>query len=520
MRARSLSPSRSTGIAPDFPAYSARTGTEITLPDRLNSCMRRSMNGRPMPADLPEMLALVAYIDFLSTGVPDSVSCGAMARDKCRCSTAPPTPREASRSMPPKCVACHGESGEGVRRSLPSTDLGYMVPPLWGPDSFNDGAGMNRLITAANFLHSNMPHGTDYLHPTADAGGGLGRRGLYPRPAAAGDGRARQGLPGAVDEALRHALRALGGRFPGGASPLRPVPAAVRPGWRPAFEFGGIRVDRIVEMEIPIRPAKVFLPGLTEEQLAANRAWLQRSGALDARDWLVLCFQSYVVRTPHHTILVDTCVGNDQPGRSHPMFNGRSDGAYMQGLAAAGLSVGRHRHRHVHASARGSRRLEHAAGERPLGAHLSQGPLPVLGGRVPTSGQDGTHRSRRRHFADTVLPIVEAGRHDFVGSADAVDDQSASCRRRATRPTISAWSSARARDAGVITGDVIHSPLQARYPELWMKDDVDPAQAVRTRRAFLERYCDTDTVCCTAHFPSPSLTRVRRWDDGFRCDPV
>src|SRR5258707_11544297 len=40
-----------------------------------------------------------------------------------------------------------------------------MVPPLWGNDSFNDGAGMARLITAANFIHFNMPHGTDYLNP-------------------------------------------------------------------------------------------------------------------------------------------------------------------------------------------------------------------------------------------------------------------------------------------------------------------------------------------------------------------
>lgn len=63
------------------------------------------------------------------------------------------------------CQACHNTDGSGIRRSLPTTDLGYMVPPLWGPDSFNDGAGMARLITAANFLHFNMPHGVDYLNP-------------------------------------------------------------------------------------------------------------------------------------------------------------------------------------------------------------------------------------------------------------------------------------------------------------------------------------------------------------------
>jgi thiosulfate dehydrogenase len=63
------------------------------------------------------------------------------------------------------CAACHNTDGSGIRRSLPSTDLGYMMPPLWGADSFNDGAGMARLITAANFIHFNMPHGADYLHP-------------------------------------------------------------------------------------------------------------------------------------------------------------------------------------------------------------------------------------------------------------------------------------------------------------------------------------------------------------------
>lgn len=61
------------------------------------------------------------------------------------------------------CLGCHNTDGSGIRRSLPTTDLGYMVPPLWGLDSFNDGAGMARLSTAANFIHFNMPRGVDYL---------------------------------------------------------------------------------------------------------------------------------------------------------------------------------------------------------------------------------------------------------------------------------------------------------------------------------------------------------------------
>src|SRR5579862_7221993 len=52
------------GLFGDFPQYSARSGGEISIEDRVNSCMTRSMNGRPLPADAPELQAIVAYIKF------------------------------------------------------------------------------------------------------------------------------------------------------------------------------------------------------------------------------------------------------------------------------------------------------------------------------------------------------------------------------------------------------------------------------------------------------------------------
>ena len=64
-----------------------------------------------------------------------------------------------------KCLVCHQANGQGLRKGSRGDAKGYQFPPLWGPDSFNDGAGMARLITAANFIHFNMPHGTDYLNP-------------------------------------------------------------------------------------------------------------------------------------------------------------------------------------------------------------------------------------------------------------------------------------------------------------------------------------------------------------------
>lgn len=153
------------GLFELFPQYSARLGAEITIEDRVNSCMTRSMNGRGLPNDSPEMQAIVAYIKFLSTGVPSGTvlpGLGAGTMPELKRAADPARGKAVYATV---CLSCHSADGSGIRRSLPTTDLGYMVPPLWGPDSFNDGAGMARLITAANFLHFNMPHGVDYLNP-------------------------------------------------------------------------------------------------------------------------------------------------------------------------------------------------------------------------------------------------------------------------------------------------------------------------------------------------------------------
>lgn len=153
------------GLCGDFPKYSARAGAEISIEDRVNSCMSRSMNGRAMPADAPEMQAFVAYIKFLSTGVPPDQRIPGLGAGNIPELDRAADPVRGRAVYVAKCQDCHNTDGSGIRRSLPTTDLGYMVPPLWGTDSFNSGAGMNRLITAANFVHSNMPQGADYLNP-------------------------------------------------------------------------------------------------------------------------------------------------------------------------------------------------------------------------------------------------------------------------------------------------------------------------------------------------------------------
>jgi glyoxylase-like metal-dependent hydrolase (beta-lactamase superfamily II) len=123
-------------------------------------------------------------------------------------------------------------------------------------------------------------------------------------------------------------------------------------------------------------------------------------------------------------------------------------------------------------------------------------------------------------MADSVLPVVEAQKAEFVTSEFALDDHVRLMPTPGHTPDHFAVAVGRGGDKAVLTGDLIHSPLQARYPDLVMRVDFDREQASKTRRQFLERYCDTATLCCTMHFPSPSVGHLKRWGEGFRLQAV
>ena len=153
------------GLWGDFPQYSARQGHDISIEDRVNSCMTRSMNGKPLPNDSQEMQAFTAYIKFLSTGVKPGQKLSGLGAGQMPELKRAADPVRGKRIYARACAQCHMPNGQGLRRDREDAALGYVNPPLWGPDSFNDGAGMARLTNAANFIHFNMPNGTSYDEP-------------------------------------------------------------------------------------------------------------------------------------------------------------------------------------------------------------------------------------------------------------------------------------------------------------------------------------------------------------------
>ncbi|MGA7458310.1 MAG: c-type cytochrome [Methyloceanibacter sp.] len=135
----------------------------LTLTQRLNGCMRRSMNGKDLPPESREMEALVAYIKFLGTGTPEGVRVAGMGLRPIAEPTQPPDARRGEAVYAKLCVTCHKEDGQGEPRRPPA--IGYTIPPLWGDASFNAGAGMAKTAYAASYIRDNMPFGITYLTP-------------------------------------------------------------------------------------------------------------------------------------------------------------------------------------------------------------------------------------------------------------------------------------------------------------------------------------------------------------------
>jgi len=153
------------GVYGSFPTYMAREDEVRTLEERIQGCMERSMNGRELPLGGKEMKAFLAYIQFLSTDIPVGKATEGRGSAPLAMLDRPADPKRGAEVYAQNCASCHQTDGKGQRNGVAGDAKGYRYPPLWGPDSFNNGAGMHRLIASASFIRGNMPFGARHDAP-------------------------------------------------------------------------------------------------------------------------------------------------------------------------------------------------------------------------------------------------------------------------------------------------------------------------------------------------------------------
>ncbi|MDB5119855.1 MAG: cytochrome class [Sphingobacteriales bacterium] len=151
-----------SAVASSYPKFQPRGGTIVSISGRINGCFQRSLNGQILDTASSEMLAMVAYMNWLGKDVTKGIKPSNNGVKKLSYLSRAANHDLGKTVFINKCQSCHGPNGLGI---LNKEKTEYIYPPLWGNNSYNDGAGLYRLSNFAGFVKNNMPYGTDYKHP-------------------------------------------------------------------------------------------------------------------------------------------------------------------------------------------------------------------------------------------------------------------------------------------------------------------------------------------------------------------
>lgn len=150
------------GVAATYPKFRARSGTIETIEKRVNDCIERSLNGKPLPENSIEMKAFVSYIKWVGSEVTKGVSPLGAGISDLPFLNRPADSIKGAEVYRIHCISCHGTNGEGQRKE---NSLEWRYPPLSDKHSYNNGAGLYRLSRFAGYVKANMPYGTTYENP-------------------------------------------------------------------------------------------------------------------------------------------------------------------------------------------------------------------------------------------------------------------------------------------------------------------------------------------------------------------
>lgn len=145
-----------------YPKMSIRSGRMEPATQRIVECFSRSLGGRSPDTSAREVQAMLAYMKWIGKDVKKNARLFGNGTEKLPYLSGPANAAKGKLVYEAKCKSCHGAGGQGLLTADKKT---YTYPPLWGPHSYNDGAGMYRLGNLAGFVKNNMPYGATYESP-------------------------------------------------------------------------------------------------------------------------------------------------------------------------------------------------------------------------------------------------------------------------------------------------------------------------------------------------------------------
>jgi glyoxylase-like metal-dependent hydrolase (beta-lactamase superfamily II) len=277
------------------------------------------------------------------------------------------------------------------------------------------------------------------------------------------------------------------------------------------FNFGDIEILRVEEsLGRGFRP-KTLLPDWNAADIAPHLPWLAPTYYDPQSDRIVASVHSWVLKTRHHTILIDTCVGNH---KERPELRGfhMLNQPYLENLAAAGLmpeDIDFVLCTHLHVDHVGwNTRLDNGRwvptfpNARYVFSKIDRDYFD------PAGGEGGKDEAHARVFNDSVLPILEARQELLVDGGMALGDDLTIEPAPGHSPGHVLIALASQGAEALFTGDIMHHPIQIHHPGWSSSFCSDPEETRRTRWRLLERAAAKGSLLYPAHFAGPHIGRV------------
>lgn len=275
-------------------------------------------------------------------------------------------------------------------------------------------------------------------------------------------------------------------------------------------KIGEIEVWRILEINAPYLPPEDLFPtaGADVSKIIDEHV----PGGLCAQTGgLILPIQGFLLKTPTHNILVDSCVGNDKTNPNTANWHQRSDTRFVSALTAAGV---------------GFEDIDYVLCTHLHADHVGWNTRLIDGRWVPTfpnarylmpAADEDMQRERNGHmYTESVLPVIEAGQAELVQAGHKLGDHVTLVPTPGHTPGHVSIAIESGEARAMITGDAIHSTAQCWYPEWHFKYDEDVDQAVASRKGLLENVSESGCVVLGTHFALPSIGRVKPEGEAFR----
>jgi len=280
---------------------------------------------------------------------------------------------------------------------------------------------------------------------------------------------------------------------------------------------GDFEVHKIAEYEGPFISPETFFPDFAPEAVRANPDHLGSRLIDETTGHLLFSFHTFIVKTGHHTILIDSCLGNDKERPTRPQFH-RLRTPYIADLAKAGVKVEDVDYvmcTHLHWDHVGwNTRLENGrwVPTFPNARYIMASREFAHWEGVHRRGEDTPHRLA---FEDSVLPVVRTGQSVLVDDDYSLEDGFWFEGAPGHTPGNVVIHTRSHDDQAVFIGDVIHHPLQLLKPEWSTLACTDRDLSRKTRTRLIEEHAEHGTRLFPAHFPSPTAGRIVRQGNTY-----